>query len=399
MTQRTTLYLCLISICFFCATNLVLAQEIPTVSDQEPFARQAEVPSNVKIIEINHNHGGLNVVGWDKSFILIEGNRRATASSVEYARQVVLNIQIKAYERVPNRMVLEYDGPPSDWRISRESAGIDYTAHIPKHLAVDIKLHSGTLSVSEINNRVSIDHRSGNVTAQDISGKVQIRSQGGKVNVANIGDALKLDTQDCILNVQNVQGDTAIRNKNGDITVNNVAGKLIMNCLKGNIGLSQIQGRLDIDHRDGEIVANRFFDGLRIYLYRGKVRLAPQVPIPQNYYCAVDNGDIILRVPELSSMLAEVEVANGRIHSDFYMPIRADKNVSYAKGAINQGRYLVNLSVKNGSVSLLQSLTGVDEQFTTPATSTSTSTEKNESAPVRATGTVNDVEIRSIPLN
>jgi len=71
----------------------------------------------------------------------------------------------------------------------------------------------------------------------------------------------------------------------------------------------------------------------------------------------VEYGNIILRVPENASMLAEIRAENGSIHSDFNLPIAAESNVSYAKGAVNEGRPMVRLRVKRGGVNLLKAST------------------------------------------
>lgn len=354
-------YLCLTFV--FGLPVLHAGEEAATVSDQESFARQAEVPSNVRIVEINHYQGSLTVIGWDQPHIMIEGTKRARGETVEYARQIMKNIQIKAYERVPQRLVLEYDGPPIEWRVNRQDAGIDYTAHVPRQLALDIKLYIGSVTVQNMDAPVAVDHRAGDVTLEAIGGKAQVRAQGGVVRVRGINGPLKLDTKESKLIVSDIKGDLAIRHKVGDMGLRNIDGKVILNSLKSKIILDQIKGRLDIDHREGDIIATRFYDAVRVYLFKGDLRLSPGIALSQNYYCAVDNGDVILRVPEESSMMAEIEVERGRIVSDYYMPISSDRSVSYCKGAINGGRNVVQVSVKNGSASLLQGLPGVEEKF------------------------------------
>jgi len=224
------------------------------------------------------------------------------------------------------------------------------------YLALNLQVREGSVSVSNLENLLSIDHRAGDVTVDSIGDRTQIRSQGGKVQVTNIAKDLKLDTKESELTIKNIKQRLAIRHKDGDIHVQNVNGTLIMNTMKGDVELSDMRERLDIDHRDGDIVANHFTGGVRIYLYDGDVRLAPQVPIPNNYYCVVDNGNVIVRVPPESSMLAEIEVESGSIHSDFHMPIWADKAISFSKGAINGGENIIQLSVKNGSASLMKGL-------------------------------------------
>jgi len=356
------------------------------------------VPGNIRIVEINHRAGNLKVVGWDNPYVRIEGTKQASAQTVNYARLIIEEMEIAPYERIPNRLVLEFSQPPVEWRVSEDDSTINYTAHVPRNLALDIRLDEGNIELESVNNLVSIDHRAGDVTVQNINGRAQIRSQGGNVAINNISEDLKLDTQNSTINVNNIKKQIALRHKNGDVTLRNIAGKVILNTMNCNINLLQIGGRLDIDHRDGDITAEYFRDGVRIYLYDGQIWLAPHVPIPQNYYVVLDNGDVILRVPEVSSMLAEIEVDSGSIHSDFQMPIWADKAISYSKGAINGGQNIVNLSVKNGHVSLFKELGDVaPAQQSASAGSASSNQNTEPEARTGASGTGNELQGVEIP--
>lgn len=367
------------------------------VTDQEDFARQVEVPANIKIVEINHRSGNLKVVGWDNPFVRIEGTKQATAQTVDYARLINEEMEIAPYERIPNRLVLEFSQPPIEWRVSEEDITINYTAHVPRNLALDIRLDEGNIELEAVNNLVSIDHRAGDVTVNNINGRAQIRSQGGKVAINNISEDLKLDTQDSTINVNNVKKQFALRHKNGDVNLKNIGGKVILNTMNCNITMLQIDGRLDIDHRNGDITAEYFYDGVRIYLYDGQIRLAPHVAIPQNYYVVLDNGDVILRVPEESSMLAEIEVDSGSIHSDFQMPIWADKAISYSKGAINGGQNIVNISVKNGHVSLFKELGDVAPARQSASAGSSTQNTQQEEARTATSDSGNSLQGVEIP--
>ncbi len=331
-------------------------QDNPPVSDQEDFARQVSVPPNIRIVEINHSDGDLTVRGWDKPFIVLEGTKKVVAKTVGDARYTLQEMQIIAYETPPNRLVLEYQGSSTGVPKSSLDEQITYIANVPRNLALDIEIRHASITVENQNADVSIDHRFGDVALESIGGKAQIRSEGGRVTARSIDKSLKLDTREADLLVENIGEEVAVRHNEGEIEISDVDGALTMNCMRSEIKANDILGRLDIDNRRGDVVCDGFREGVRAYVLHGTLKLAPRVPVPQSYYCDVDDGNIILRVPEESSMILDVQAERGRIHSDFPMNVGAESGVSYGKGVNNEGRFEVRLRVRNGSASIFRSI-------------------------------------------
>ena len=335
----------------------------PPVSDQERFTRQVMLPDTTRILEINHRGGAVTVKGWEKHYLLIEGIKSVTAATVQEARDAFEQFEITAYERPPNRLVLEAMKSSSH---SNYDAFIEYTVSIPRSLAIDLDVRHGPVLVSEIDSHVSIDHRFGDVRVESIGGKAQIRSQGGNVTVNSVSKTLKLDTRQGSVFISHIGGDVAIRHQKERIDITDVGGGVILNCLNTEIKMDGVKGRIDLDNRGGDVICENFEEGLRAYVNRGTLKLQPNQSVAQSYYCSVEDGDIILRVPEESSMLLEVEVEYGRIHSDFPMPVWAEKNVSYARGAFEKARHNIRLQVRKGSASILKSIQSIPPKDDTP---------------------------------
>jgi len=332
------------------------------VSDQESFTRQIEVPANSKILEIHHRGGNVSIIGWEKPYILIEGTVQATAESVPMARAIVEQIEVVAYERPTNRLVLDYEGPPNVTKSTRETEGIDYIANVPRALVLDLDVKHGSLNVSNLQSDVWIDHRLGDVKVESVEGDLQIRTESGKkqpgiVIARSIERNLSLDTKYVKVDIEKVAGDLDILHKHGELTISDVKGAANIECQYAEIHLNRMQGFLKINNFRGDVVCQDFSDGIIAGIDQGTLKLQPNAPIIRAYDCEVEYGNIILRVPENASMLAEIRAENGSIHSDFNLPIAAESNVSYAKGAVNEGRPMVRLRVKRGGVNLLKAST------------------------------------------
>ena len=332
------------------------SQEQPParVSDQANFTRQVNVPPNSKIVEIIHYNGNVNVIGWDRNDILMEGIKRASSNSVQETRGILDFITIDAYERGTDRLVLEYNGPSTFLGIGRNDTGIDATIHVPRTMAVDLQCRYGDVQVSDMNANVAVDHRQGDVKLEHIDGRVQVRSQGRTIILRDISRSLRIDGRDANVNVDGVKGDASIQHSGGEVVVARVDGKLVLNTSKSNLTLNENRGRIELDNREGDVMCNGFYEGLQAYVKGGTLNAQPQTPVAQSYYCSVDNGDLILRVPDSSSMLVDITAEQGRIQSDFNLPVSTQNTLSTARGAVNGGEHNVQLNVRKGSVSLFK---------------------------------------------
>ncbi|MEW6234447.1 MAG: DUF4097 family beta strand repeat-containing protein [Candidatus Omnitrophota bacterium] len=325
------------------------------ISDQEPFNQQIQIPPNVRILEIHHDGGNVTVKGWDKPFLLIEGIKRVSAANAEEARLLLDSAQIIYYERAPNRLALEYKGI-SARKKNAPSEAIDYTINAPQSLIVEMTTRNGVISVSNLLTDVFIDHKTGDVKVEAVEGRVRIQSQDGQAIAVRTKKSVELDCRDANIKLDAIGGDVSIKHWNGQLVAAGIGGNVEIAGDRSSIDLQKVKGRLKIDNRDGDVVCTDFYEGIDINVKKGLLKLEPKIPVPRDYYCTVVDGELILRVLDSSEMLLEVEAENGRIHSDYPMPISAENNISFARGAINGGHRNVRLKVKNGAVSIQKAI-------------------------------------------
>jgi len=167
---------------------------------------------------------------------------------------------------------------------------------------------------------------------------------------------IELDCRDANIKLEAVGGDVTGKHKNGQLVASGIEGNVEITGERSSIDLQKITGRLKIDDQDGDVVCTDFYEGIDINVKKGLLKLEPKIPVPRDYYCTVTDGELILRVLESSEMLLEVEAEDGRINSDFPMPIWAEKNISFARGAINGGHRNVKIKVKKGTASIQKAI-------------------------------------------
>ncbi len=333
----------------------------PLVSDQEEFTRQIEVPLNAKILEFHHHGGNIKFVGWDQSYVLIQGTTRASAESVQMARAILDMVEITASEQPENRLVIDYEGPGNFGKNSNPDEGMDYTANIPYRMILDVQAENSIVLANSLQSDVYITLRDGDIQAETIQGNLTIEATGRKnagdrVTVKSIERNIDLKTRHVDLDVDQINGETLIDHRVGEIRLTNLRSKVTLTGRETAVLLSHIQGLLQLDNEGGDVLCDNFYDGINAEIRNGTLRLEPKVPVTRSYDCTVKKGNLILRVPDNSNMLLELMAVNGSIHSEFPLQVSAEGKISYAKGAINQGFPSVKLDVEKGSISILREI-------------------------------------------
>lgn len=354
----------LLWICFLLAsgcgnTIFPFQKSTPLVTDQQEFSRQIEIPPNVKILEFHHRGGNITIASWEKPFILVEGVTRASAETVEMARSIIEMVQVIAYEHPQNRLVLDYESPAGFAQGKIREEGMDYTAHVPKSMLIDLKSENGSVSVSDMNYDVFIEHKGGDIRAESIRGNLTVNGTGreevgDRITVKSVGRDLSFTSKEMAVEIAQVTGDVTIDHNSGEMLVSDVGGKLTFQGGDSLLQLTRIQGYLQINNAGGDVICDGFYDGVSAEVHDGTLKLDPKVPVTREYNCNIVKGNLIFRVPDNSNMLLELMAVNGSINSDYPLQVSAEGKVSYAKGAIGQGSPLVHLEVERGNISVLR---------------------------------------------
>ncbi len=323
------------------------------VSKEESFAKQVDVPPGVNVLEIKHQGANVQVKGWEKSHIQIEGVRKAKALTVMDARLLLESIEILVYQRASNRLVLDYKGTTEKDKNNPLQDSIDYTAYVPRSMVVMMDTDYAAVNISDMLNRVTIDHNIGELIVKDIDGFLIVNAREGSVTIENVKKNLDLKAKQSNVVIRNVNADVNVDHKEGDVTIEHIDGVVrVDNGYRSNIHIEDVDERLIITNYQGDVTCSHFYEGIDITVNNGDVKLEPGIPVQRDYYCTVIGGDLTLRVPDSSNMLMELEAENGRIHSDFSLPIWGERNVTYARGGINNAHHNVRMKVKDGSLSI-----------------------------------------------
>lgn len=333
----------------------------PIIRDQEQFTKQVTVSSNINVIEIHHDNGSVNLQGWDRPFILMEGYKSVSGPDLETVNLALAEMEMVAYERSGDRLVVEYS-PPLKMRdvnpFNQFDESVHFTINVPKGLAIEIYNKDGAVKAANLDKSLLIDHTVGDVRVENIRGGTNVISAGGNITAVDIEQYLDLDSREGRVVVERINGNAVIRHKNGSVVLSEVSNDVYMNCESADCTIRQIKGQLEIDNMGGDVMANYIFSGVNAKLRKGNLTLQPQIAIPQAYFCSVEAGDLSLRVPENSNILLDITAESGGITSDFPLPISSEKNTSKASGVVNKGEHKVEIFVRGGFARIMKVAAG-----------------------------------------
>ncbi|MBI1387979.1 MAG: hypothetical protein GC154_05985 [bacterium] len=351
------LFVCLSALGWMgCQTNPFQPQTL--VTDQEEFTKQVPVADNIRTVEVHHDHGSVMVQGWDKPYILLEGYKSVTGADVDKVRQWLAQMQIIAYERAPNRLVIEYQSPMTLANQINPFDPTDETVHftmsVPRELQVEVYNKNGAVKVTDIVNSVLIDHSVGDIDAQNIEGGLSIIAQTSNMTISNIGHFLDIDSKNGSIGINWIAGGAVVRHKTGDVKIADVGGDLSISGDKVEWTVNRVNGQLDVQVENGNAIVNNFGGGATASMKNGSLNLQPQRAISADFACEAINGDLTLQVPETSSMLMTLTAEPGSIQSDFPLPISSARGQSQARGAVNNGEHAVDMTVKGGKIQVIK---------------------------------------------
>ena len=147
--------------------------------DQYCDVREQTIPARSKIRVDGHSNGGIEVIGSDRSDILIISRIQAQAGSSSEAKEIADQIKIEVGDEI------SADGPSTRWR---SSWSVSYELHVPRKVSLDLLANNGGLSVENVDGRIELETTNGGITLTGVSGSVRGSTSNGGVDVVLDGD-------------------------------------------------------------------------------------------------------------------------------------------------------------------------------------------------------------------
>jgi hypothetical protein len=261
-------------------------------------------------IDLEGFNGAVEIVGWDKDLVEIDGTKYA--STEERMKQIKVDITPSA-----DSITI---------RTSRDvgrfgNAGVKYSLHVPKRV--------------ELSNIVSSN---GPMRIEGIEGRAHIRTSNGTIRVTGIHGSLDAQTSNGSVDLSDVVGDSVIRTSNGSVHADVKKGNFEARTSNGSITARL----LEADSRP-----------VRLESSNGHIELT--MDAAREVHADTSNSSITVRMPGSIGATVRAHTSNSSISSDFDVSVRGGMSTKHRlEGNIGPGGPVLDLGTSNGGIKLVR---------------------------------------------
>ncbi len=261
-------------------------------------------------LRIDNFNGSVEISGWDKNTIDIDGQKYA---NTEYRlKEMKVDITPSA-NSVTIRTV-----PPID---RHGNAGARYVIHVPKHTDLS-----------------QITSSNGAIRVESIEGSSHLRTSNGALRAMRMVGPLEAWTSNGSIDVSDVTGDATLRSSNGTIRADIRKGRFSATTSNGSINARLME-------TDSSPV--------RLESSNGHIELT--LDAAREVHASTSNSSITVRMPSAVNATVDAHTSNSSITSDFDVSVHSGSiSKRHLQGNIGTGGPLLDLGTSNGSIKLLR---------------------------------------------
>jgi hypothetical protein len=261
-------------------------------------------------IDLDGFNGAVEIIGWDKDVVEIDGTKYA--SSKERMEQIKVDISPSA-DSVSIRTVRPFD------RFG--NAGVKYSLHVPKRV--------------ELSNIVTSN---GPMRVENIEGRSRLKTSNGTIRATALHGSLDAQTSNGGVDLSDVTGDTSIRTSNGSVHADVKKGNFEAHTSNGSITARL----LEADSRP-----------VRLESSNGHIELT--MDAAREVHADTSNSSITVRMPGSIGASVRAHTSNASISSDFDVSVHGGMISKHRlEGNIGSGGPMLDLGTSNGGIKLLR---------------------------------------------
>ena len=265
--------------------------------------------SDAGTVELENLNGSVEISGWDKNTVDIDGTKYATTET--RLREMRIDVQAAAGS------VMIRTVPPID---RHGNAGARYVLHGPWR--------------AELSNIVTSN---GPIRVTDVEGAAHLRTSNGGVHVSEI------------------HGLVDARTSNGPVDLSDVVGDATLHTTNGSIRAEVKKGRFEATTSNGSITARLVetdANPVRLESSNGHIDLT--LDAPREVHASTSNSSITVHLPSSVGATLRAHTSNAPISSDFDVSVHGGSLSRHEmNGTIGAGGPLLDLSTSNGAIKLM----------------------------------------------
>jgi Putative adhesin len=261
-------------------------------------------------IQLDTFNGGVEISGWDKDLIEIDGTKYASTES--RMKQIKIDVSQSA-----NSITIHTSHPLERFG----NAGAKFVLHVPNHV--------------ELSN---ITSSNGAIKIEDIEGHSHLRTSNGGIHVMGLKGSLDAETS------------------NGAVDISDVAGNAVIRTSNGSIHAEVKKGNFDAHTTNGSITARLLeADDRPVRLQSSNGHIEVTMDAAREVRADTSNSSITVRMPGSIGANVRAHTSNSSISSDFDVNVHSGSISKHSlEGTIGAGGPTLDLETTNGSIKLVR---------------------------------------------
>jgi DUF4097 and DUF4098 domain-containing protein YvlB len=147
--------------------------------DQYCAVREQTLSPRTQLRVDGRSNGGIDIIGSDRSDILVISKIQAHANSQSDAKSIADQIRVETGDEI------KADGPSTRWR---SSWSVSYEIHVPRKMNLDLVANNGGISIENVDGRLEFETTNGGISLTGVAGNVRGSTSNGGVDVQLTGD-------------------------------------------------------------------------------------------------------------------------------------------------------------------------------------------------------------------
>jgi hypothetical protein len=261
-------------------------------------------------IELEGFNGSVDIVGWDKDLVEIDGTKYA--GSEERLKQIKVDIAPAA-----DSIIIRTTRPIERFG----NAGLKYSLHVPRHAEL-----------------ASIVSSNGAIRVESIEGRARLKTSNGGIHASGIHGPLDAQTSNGTIDLSDVIGDAIVRTSNGSVRA------------------EVKKGNFDAHTSNGSITARLLeSDSRPVRLESSNGHIEVTMDAAREVRASTSNSSITVRMPGSIGARVDAHTSNASITSDFDVSVHGGMISKHRlEGTIGSGGPLLDLGTSNGAIKLVR---------------------------------------------
>jgi hypothetical protein len=138
--------------------------------------RRATLPLINGQLSVSGKNGGIEVIGEERQDIALEARVIAKDASREEAESLLREVKIVTTGTI-------HAEGPQPWGFSHRSWSVNWSLHVPRHVAADLHTVNGGIKVTNLVGVIKVDTTNGGLTLDDLGGEVHATTVNGGMDV------------------------------------------------------------------------------------------------------------------------------------------------------------------------------------------------------------------------